>query len=506
MLDMLIAGFLSVLTVETMFLIFVGVFAGIIFGSIPGISATMGVTLFLPLTYGMEPIGGLALLCAVYIGGVSGGLISAVLLNIPGTPASIATTFDGHPMRQKGEAGKALGIGIVYSFLGGIFSLIILMLVAPSLARIAVQFGPFEYCAIALFSLTMVSGLSSGSLVKGLLACLLGITAAFAGIAPVSAATRLTFGIPNLVGGFSTLPVLIGLFALPQIFELAEKKSRKGNLASSAEVFTDYNIKGFGFTMKEFKSQMGNMLQSSFIGTAIGILPGIGGGVSNMFAYGMAQKRSKNPEKFGTGIIDGIVASESANNATTGGALVPLLTLGIPGDSTTAVILAGFTIHNITPGPNLFNTDGVLVYGIFAALFIANIFMIIQEFMGLRLFVKLLSIPQHIMLSVVFIFCVVGTFALNNSMFDVLSMVIFGVVGYILQKLAFPLTPIVLGFILGPLVETNLLRGLGLSDGSFRPFITEPIAAAFIIFTVLTIAFTTKHEVFKKQKVVEVSK
>lgn len=492
---MLIAGLLSILTLKTIGLIFFGTVLGIVFGAIPGITVTMGVALFLPLTFGMQPIEALSLMMGLYIGGTSGGLISAILLNIPGTPASIATTFDGHPMAARGEAGKALGVGIVYSFLGGMFSLLVLMLIAPIVADFALQFGSYEYFSIAVFSLTMISSLSGGSLVRGLVSAILGMIFAFVGMTPLTAYPRFTFGFEALDAGFSLLPALIGLFAISQILEAAEKK-RGGEISAIA----DYKIRGFGFSLNEFKSQTVNLLRSAVIGTGIGILPGLGGAICNIVAYGTAQKQSKYPEKFGTGIIDGIVASETSNNASTGGALVPLMTLGIPGDNTTAIILAGFMIHGITPGPLLFSTDGLLVYGIFAALIVANIFMIITEFAGMRIFVRILSVPKHLLLPVVGAMCVIGSFGLNNRVFDIWTMLFFGVLGYFLKKMAMPLAPLLLGFILGPIVEVSLRRGLMKSHGDFSPFITEPISAVILLITLFVIAGTIVGEVRKYRK------
>lgn len=486
---MLVTGILSVFTVKTILLILGGTVAGIIMGSIPGMTVTMGVALFLPITFGMSPVEGLSLLLGLYIGGTSGGLMSAILLNIPGTPASLATTFDGYPMAAQGQAGKALGIGIVYSFIGGMFSLLVLFFVSPLLAQVALQFGPYEYFSIAVFSLTLVAGLSGNSLILGLVAALFGLTISFIGMAPITAFPRFTFGFSAMDEGISLLPALIGLFAVAQVLEEAE--SRKGQLDYNVP---NYQIKGFGFSIKEFFSQITNCLRSSAIGTGIGILPGLGGAVCNIMAYGAARKSSKYPEKFGTGIMDGIVASESSNNASTGGALVPLMTLGIPGDNTTAILLAGFMIHGITPGPLLFETDGVLVYGIFTALVISNIFMLATMFWGMRFFVRVLSVPNHILLPVIISMCVIGSYGLNNRLFDVGTMLAFGVIGYLMKKLSLPNTPLLLGFILGPIVEVNLRRGLMKSRGDLTPFITEPISGVILAVTVLVVVLTAIQE------------
>ena len=477
---MIVEGIMSVLTVKTISLIFGGTVLGILFGSIPGITVTMGVALFLPITFSMEPVQGLSLLMGLYIGGTSGGLISAVLLNIPGTPASICTCFDGAPLAQQGKAGKALGIGIVFSFLGGMFSLIVLFFVSPWLASVALNFGAYEYFSIGIFSLTLVSTMSGKSFIKGLISALLGFSFTFIGMAPITALPRFTFGFKQLNGGLSLLPILIGLFAVSQLFESSGETEQEVKPI-------EYSIKGFGFSLKEFVSQKWNFLRSAVIGTGVGILPGLGGAICSVVAYGVAKKQSKYPEKFGTGVIDGIVASETANNASTGGALVPLMTLGIPGDNTTAILLAGFMVHGITPGPLLFENNGVLVYGIFTALVLANIFMIISEFGGMRLFVKVLAVPKHILLPIVITLCVIGSYGLNNRMFDVWTMLFFGILGFVMKKFEIPSTPLLLGFILGPIIETELRRGLMRSQGSFLPFFTEPISGVILTITILVV-------------------
>ena len=488
----IIAGILSICDVKIMLLMFLGVFMGIIVGAIPGLSVTMGVALFLPITFGMEPVAALSLLVALYIGGTSGGLISAILLRIPGTASSIATCFDGHPMAEKGEATKALGVGIVFSFLGGFVSYIVLMLLAPAIAKVALQFGPYEYFAIGLFSMTMIASLASGSLVKGIISSMLGVMVSFVGIAPITSFTRFTFGQSELNAGFTILPVLIGLFAVSQVLSAVEEKFKKEDATVQS-----CKIKGFGFTREDIKGQGVNFWIATAIGTGIGILPGLGGGICNIIAYSAVKNHSKYPEKFGTGIVDGIVASEASNNACTGGALVPLLTLGLPGDNTTALIMAGFMIHGITPGPLLFRSEATLVYGIFAALIVSNIMMLIVEFLGIRVFTKILTVPKNLLLPIVIIFCVVGAFGTNNRVFDVYVMMFFGLLGYAMKKLDFPQAPIILGFILGPIIETNLRRGLMKSQGSFMPFLTSPISCVFLIIAVATLALTVRKEIIK---------
>lgn len=497
MFDMFGVGFASIMEPMTIFLIFIGVVVGIIFGAIPGLTGTMAVAICVPLTYTMGAVQGIAFLIGLYIGSCSGGLISAILLKIPGTLSSIATTFDGSPMAQKGEAGKALGVGIVYSFLGGTFSFLILFFIAPPIADFAVQFGPIEYFSIALFSLTLVASVSGDSMVKGLLSALLGVAISLVGISPIDGLPRYTYGMSELSGGFAMLPTLIGVFAVSELL----KTAREG-LPKKPSIIQNYKIKGFGFSLREFRGQLVNFFRSSVIGTAIGILPGIGGSTSNLLAYIAAKNQSKYPEKFGTGIIDGVVASETANNASIGGSLVPLLTLGIPGDGVTAMLLGALMIHGLTPGPLLFTTNGDLIYGIFAALLVANLFMIIVEFAGMRMFVQVLRVPRQILMPIILVLCAVGTFGNNNRLFDVWVTFAFGIVGYLLAKFKYPLTPVILGFVLGSLAELNFRRGMMLSQGSLIPFITKPFSAVFLLAAVVSVVLA----VVKQRKKSRVAK
>ena len=488
MLELLQVGFGAVFTLQTLILIFVGVAVGIVFGAVPGLSATMAVALCLPLTFTMGPQAGLSLLVALFIGATSGGLISAILLKIPGTPSSIATVFDGGPLMEKGQGMKALGVGIVFSFLGTIFSIAALMFIAPQLAKVALRFGPHEYFAIAVFSLTLIATLSTGSMVKGLFAGALGFAVSTVGIAPVEAIKRFTFGFAELNGGFAMLTVMIGMFAVAEIIKVAESGRRASQ--GKAQSVSMKNVKGFGFSLREFREQLPNAFRSGLIGLGIGILPGIGAGTSNLVAYIVAKKRAKDPESYGKGNIGGVVASETANNAGIGGAMLPLMTLGIPGDTVTAIMLGGFLIHGIQPGPLLFISQGPLVYTIFAALIVATVVMLFMEFYGLRMFIKLLDVPKHILLPIILVLCVVGAFGLSSRLFDVWSILLFGLLGYAFVKAGIPPAPFIIGFILGPMAETNLRRGLMLSDGNFAAFLANPIAAVFLG---LAVAFVLWH-------------
>jgi putative tricarboxylic transport membrane protein len=463
-----------------------GVAIGIVFGSIPGLSASMAVALMLPLTFSMTPILGMNTLVAVYIGGISGGLISAILLNMPGTASSIATTFDGHPMAKNGEAMKALGLGIVFSAMGSIFSFIVLTFCAPLLADVALQFTPAENFGICFFALTMVAILSSGNMVKGLLAGMLGLIFAMIGMAPIDGTTRFTFGSTSLMAGFDTLPTLIGIFAVSDILCTAEKMGH-GKL----ETIPIKKVKGFGFSFKEFVYHLPNFFRSALIGTGIGILPGIGGSTSGMLAYVTAKNMSKHPEEFGKGCPDGIVATESANNATIGGAMIPLLVLGIPGDGVTAMMLGGFLIHGLSAGPLLFVKNADVVY---AACMLCTVIMLIVEWTCIKGFVQVLKVPKHILLPIILVLCCVGAYATNNRIFDVQSILIFGLVGYLYHKFELPTTPFVLCFLIGEMLETYLRRGI-MSYKSFGAFFTRPIFDVFFFIAIGVLVWSVVKEV-----------
>ena len=487
-LQLIYDGYLNVLTPTGILLLLAGVGLGIVFGAIPGLTPSMAVVLFIPVTYTMSPINGMTMLMALYVGGVSGGLIASILLRIPGTPAAVATCFDGYPLTQKGHAPKAMGVGIVFSFIGTFLSVIAMMFIAPSLARFAIRFGYYEYFCIALFSLTMIASLSGNNLKKGVFAGTLGFVFATVGVAPIDGALRFTYGSHELMSGFDMLPVMIGLFAVGELINAARTPPD-----SDAAVILRPDmskVKGFGFSWEEFKSQQWNMIRSAAIGIGIGILPGIGGGTANLLAYSVAKNQSKYPEKFGTGVIDGVVASETSNNACIGGAMIPLLTLGIPGDAVTALLLGGFMIHGIVPGPRLFVEHADLVYAIFAATALASVVMLFMEFYGLRIFVRLLAIPKTYLLPIIFSMCCVGAYGLNSRIFDIWSVVLFGFLGFGFSVFTIPVAPFIIGFILGPMTEANLRRGLMLSKNSLQPMLSSPICLFFLTITAISLGYT----------------
>ncbi len=503
-------GLQSIMTIPCILCMFAGVFVGIIFGCIPGLSATMALAMFLPVTYAMGTIQGIVLLVSLYIGGISGGLISAILTGIPGTPSSVATCFDGWPLTQKGKGVKALGVGIVASFAGTILSTIVLIFLSPFLASIAIKFGPYEYFAVAVFSLTMMSGLSSGNIWKGLISGLCGCIFATVGIDSISGVQRFTLGSRMLSNGFNILPVLIGIFAVAEIAGRAAKVNIE--TPNNSIKISMKDVKGFGFSLAEAKTQLKNFFLCSMIGTGIGILPGIGGGAANVLAYSVSKascnrKHHMNDdiagsgEDYGTGVIDGVVASESSNNAAIGGALVPLLALGIPGDTVTAMLLGGLTLHGVTPGPLMFSEHVDIVYAVFLTMIIGTIIMLFMEFYGLRLFALLLGIPMYFLLPAIFLYCVVGSYGVRNNLFDVITLIIFGIVGFVFSQFKIPSAPFILGFLIGPLMETNLRRGLMFASGDFRVFFKQPIADVFFLAALISLSFSFRASIRKSRGV-----
>lgn len=479
----LLLSFETIMNVKTMLILLVGVTVGIIVGSIPGFTITMGVALTLPFSFSMDPINGIALMMGVQVGGSSGGLITACLLGIPGTPSAMATTFDGFPMVKKGEAGRALAVGLWASFIGTIISGIVLIFMTPLLAEWALDFGPWEMFALMLFGISAIASLSEGSLVKGLIAGVIGIAFAMVGTDPLVGTSRFTYGFTELLAGFNFLPVLIGVFAFSQL--MTDIKNPPDSLDIKANSNVSYPALK---AIKDLWTSKLNVIRSSLIGVFVGILPAAGGSIANILSYDIAKKFSKTPEKFGTGDKDGVIAAESANNSSIGGAFVPMLAFGIPGDAVTAMMLGALLIHGIQPGPLLMQNQPVLVYGIFISIFIAAIFMLIVQSFGIKAFLKINDIPQHVLIPLILMLCVLGSFAVNNRTFDVWVLLLFGLIGYWMKNNGFPLPPFILGIILGPMIEQNLRQAITINS-DLTVFMTRPISAVLIVLAVLSMAY-----------------
>jgi putative tricarboxylic transport membrane protein len=476
----------SVFELQTLFLMALGVAAGLIAGAIPGFTIAMGVVLTLPFTFGMTPIQGLSTMLGVFVGGLSGGLMSGMLTGIPGTPSSIATTFDGFPLSRQGKPGLALGIGVWSSFFGGIISAVLLVTLAPQLARLGLEFGPWDYFSLVLFALTITASLAGENMVKGLIAGMLGLLIATVGEDDINGVARFNFGTDMLKQGFAFLPVLIGLFAFSQLLSDVRdpEKARKPLMSSRTKAVRIEHVKA----IREVLSRFGNLIRSSMIGVFTGILPAAGSSISNILAYDQAKKASKTPEKFGTGFVDGIVAPEAANNATAGGALIMMMALGIPGDIVTAVMLGALMIHDVVPSPSFINDEPVLAYGIFIAFFLAHFFMIGLQAFALRAFVLVTRIPMYTLTAVILGYCAIGVFALHNVEFDMWVLIWFGILGYTMRVLGFPLAPMILGVVLGKIAELNLSRALSISD-DLTMFLMRPWSLFFLFVACFSMVF-----------------
>ena len=480
------AGASVLLDPVTLGLMGIGTLAGLLAGAIPGFTIAMGVILTLPFTFGMSPIQGLATMMGVFVGGFSGGLMSCMLTGIPGTPSSVATTFDGFPMVRSGKPGLALGLGLWSSFFGGMISAVILVALAPQLAFLGLEFGPWDYFSLIVFALTITVSLSGDNMIKGLIAGLLGLFAACVGEDEINGVARFAFGSDHIRQGFAFLPVLIGLFAFSQLLSDVEDsaKAKAPLMKNSAEAIRVEHRKAIATVLMNWI----NLIRSSFIGIFTGILPAAGGSISNILAYDQAKKASNNRNEFGKGAVNGIIAPEAANNATAGGALIMMMALGIPGDIVTAIMIGALMIHNIIPGPSFIQDEPLLAYGVFIAFFAAHFFMVGLQAFALRLFLLVTRIPMYILASVILAYCAIGVFALHNITFDIWVMFGFGVIGYFMRKLGFPLAPMILGVVLGKLAELNIARAIGISD-DYSLFVTRPWSLFFLIMAIVSVLF-----------------
>lgn len=471
----------------------IGTVLGIVVGALPGLTATMGIAIMLPLCITLGPELGMAALLGVYMGAVTGASIPAILLGIPGNPNAIATVADGQGMARNGEPGRALGLAVTASFIGGMFSLLVLVLVSPFLAKVALSFGPPEYFGLALMGLTLIATVSGKNMIKGLIAGILGLMVSTVGFDPLTGSGRFIFNNPNLMSGISLVPVLIGMYAIGQVLVSASDESQMGQVRAfkKEKIFP---------SLKELWEYRRTILEAALIGTGIGVLPGTGASIAVFLAYERARKISRHPESFGQGAPDGILAAETANNAVTGGAMVPTLTLGIPGDGSTALLLGALTIFGLRPGPLLFRDQSAFMYTIFLAIFMANIFMVIYQIGGIRLFVNILKVPPAILMPIVLVLSVVGAYAININAFDIGVAVVFGIVSFIFKKTDVPLVPMILGVVLGGMFEAELRRGLVLYQGNFFGFFSRPIFAALFLVTVLSLMWPWLSAYIKKRK------
>lgn len=476
----LISTFQGILTPGILGLILLGTVLGMIFGAIPGLNTPIAIALVLPFTYSLAPLPSIALIMAVYMAGISGGLISAILLRIPGTVSSIATTLEGYPMAQSGRAAEALAIGTFSSFVGGMISAVALLLLTPVLSKFALAFGPWEYLGTTFLALSLVCTLMNGRMVKGVICVCLGLVIASIGISPIDGtAMRLTFGTTALSNGFEMIALIVGAYAFPELFSIA------GRLK---EQVTPTQFRKKWFYLPKWSDLAGTLrtyIRSSIIGIGVGILPGMGPSVAGMAAYAQTKKASKSPEAFGKGCVEGLVASECANNAVTGGAIIPMLALSVPGDSSTAVILGALMIQGIQCGPLLVLREPQLFQSVIIIVFLANVFMFVIQTSTIRFSARIIQIQRCFLLPAIVVFCSIGAFSINNRLFDVWSVLFFAVIGYILEKNDYPLMPLILAFVLGPMLEEYYRRTISYYGAFTNALSTFSVGTVLVVLGLL---------------------
>ncbi len=479
-------GFAAVMTLQTLVVIFIGLVAGLLVGALPGLTATMAVAVLVPVTFGLTPVPALSMLLAIYVGAISGGAVSAILANTPGTPASVATTLDGYPMARQGKAGRALGLSLMVSIIGSLIGITALIVLAPAISQAALRFSAPEYFALAFFGLTMVVGISGRDLLKGVVSALLGLYVGFVGLDPMMGVQRFTMGNMNLLGGFSFVPVLIGLFAVSEVlYQSTRMAEARPTLQAVRNVLP---------SIRELLRHKWLLLKSGVIGTAIGALPGAGADIASLVSYNEAKRSSKHPEAFGKGSEEGLMASETANNAVIGAAMIPLLTLAIPGDAVTAVLLGAMRMHDLRPGPLLFTYSKTEVFAMYAALIVAVLMLRIVGLFMVRVFARVMNVPKRFLLAGILLFSFVGSYALGSSLFDLGTALVFGVIGYVMLRFGYPVAPLVLALILGPLAEDRLRQALVMSGGDWSILFTRPISATILVLAFLSLVFAFRQQ------------
>ena len=475
----MIEGVLLALTPANLMFALLGVVLGASVGAIPGLTATLGIALAVPVTFVMAPEAGMIMLSGIYAGGIYGGAITAVLINIPGAPGSIPTMWDGYPLTQQGRPTLALTAAAIASAIGGVVSGVVLFTLSPIVARLALQLGPAEYTAMVIFGLVAVTIMLDRRLLMSLTATFVGLSMSLVGIDPITGTSRFTFGMFQLTGGLGIVPVLVGVFCMTEAVRIAWVSFRGG------EARTSITRGGERFGLAGLKANRWNLTRSSALGTGVGILPAMGPESTPFISYILAKRASKRPEEFGNGSVEGLVAAESANNANVGGSLIPLLTLGIPGSGAAAVFVGALTLHGLRPGPMLFVEQRPLMYALFTGFIVVNLFMLVLGLAFVRQFALILRIPKAVLASLVALFAIVGTYAMGANTFDVTVMLASAALAALLVFLKVPLAPLVLGLILGPLLEVNLSRALSMSRGSLDIFFTSPVVLVVLALTVL---------------------
>lgn len=478
-------GFVAVLEPAHLLALVLGTVGGIMVGAIPGLTATMAVALMVPFTFSMDPVTGIVMLLGIYSAAIYGGSITAILMGTPGTPAAAATVLDGYPLAQKGYAGKAIGMATVASFIGGAASAVFLTFFTPQLARVALTFGSPEFFALAVFGMSLVSALAGESMVKGLVSATLGLLISFMGLDPIAGFPRFTFGRMELLNGPSFVPALIGLFAVAECF----RGLRGAHLPRPVTGV----VRDVWPTLQELARSARTIVRGIFVGLVVGLVPALGAETACWVNYAESKRVSREPEKWGKGHLEGVAAAETANNASTGCDLVPMLTLGVPGDAVTAVMMGALTLHGMQPGPLLFRDHADIVYTIFAGMFLAQVSFFVIGMLGAPLFARVSLVDRKILVPLIFLFSLVGAWAVGGNLFDVWTVLFFGVLGYVLQAYGYPVSPMVIALVLGPMLEQNFRRTLIESHGSLLPFITRPVTAAVLLLTVISLAMVLRR-------------
>ncbi len=478
----LMSGFATILQPQHMVFIIIGCFLGTLIGVLPGIGPAGGTAMLIPVTFILDPIDSIAMLCAIYYGAMYGGTITSVLVNVPGEAASAITCIEGNQMAKKGRAGAALSIAAIGSFIGTTVATLGLVLLAVPLTSLALMFGPPEFFALMVLGLSLVTGLAGKSLVRALMSAVLGLMVAMVGIDPVMGVPRFTFGLNDLLGGLNIIPVAMGVFGIGEILLSTE---------AGVKSVLDTKITSLWITLQDWKDSVWSIVRGTGIGFFLGLIPGIGAIIPTFISYVAEKKFSKNPETFGTGRIEGVAGPETANNAYANAAMIPLFTLGIPGSATIAILMGAFMMNGLIPGPFLFIEHAQFVWAVIASFYIGNVILVIMNLPMIPLWVSVLKIPNSILYAFILCFCVIGAYSLSNSIFDVGALLMWGIIGYIFKKLDIPATPLILTLILGPLMESGLRRSLEMSQGDITILFTRPISAALLAAAAIPIIFTT---------------
>lgn len=474
-------GFAIAFSPINLLVVTLGVVVGTLIGALPGIGPVAGLSILIPLAFGMDPTSAMILMCGIYYGCMYGGTITSVLMNVPGESSSLMTCLDGYAMAQQGRAGPALTIAAIASFIAGTFSVVMLTVLAPPIATYALNFGPPEYFALMLLGLSAITGLTGKSRAKGYAMGFLGLALAMIGLDPIDGTQRYTFGHLELMDGIGFLPVAVGMFGLGAVMTMIEKPVQLEIMKTT--------LREMLITKQDLKDSAMPIVRGSVIGFLIGVLPGAGATISTFLSYTVEKQISKTPELFGTGMIAGVASPEAANNASTGGAMIPLLTLGIPGSGTTAVLLGVLTLFSLQPGPLLFTKNPDFVWGLIASMYIGNVMLLVLNIAFVPAFVAVLRVPYNLLAALIAIFCLVGVYSVNYSVLDLWLMLGFGVIGYLAQKLDYPLAPLVLALVLGGLMEVSLRQSLKMSQGDLTTFFTRPLAATIMVVVIIIVAW-----------------